>query len=185
MSASPIVAGARHAGTPTARLMARQGQKGAFMRNSALFFLTIAAASFAIAPNGVGAQSKADELPCVGYATFERDGPNTQLLGLAIGDVPGGAKVTMTCTGGECPFSTKSFSMQNDVKTLALTDMFRDPNLKPGIILELRVTKPGWIGKVFQYEIRSSADPRSTTQCLSADGSKTLACLKQVGKDTR
>lgn len=46
--------------------------------------------------------------------------------------------------------------MKSNVKTLGLTDMFFDTNLKPGMVLELLVTKPGWIGKSFQYEIRSA-----------------------------
>lgn len=149
---------------------------------TALFTLAIAAGLLAL-PGRVNAQ--AQELPCAGYATFERSGSITQLIGLAVGDVPAGSKVTMNCSGNGCPFSTKSFNMTNDVKTLALTDMFTDPNLKPGMVLELRVTKPGWIGKVFQYEIRSSEDPKTTTQCVSEDGSKTMVCLKQSGKTQR
>lgn len=152
------------------------------MRTATLFTLAIAA-SFAAVPSRISAQGV--ELPCVGYATFERSGSITQLIGLAIGDVPAGSKVTMNCSGTDCPFSTKTFNMKNDVKTLALTDMFRDPNLKPGMVLELRVTKPGWIGKSFQYEIRSSDDPKATTQCVSEDGSKTIVCQKESGKAQR
>jgi hypothetical protein len=149
------------------------------MRTATLITLALAAGLAAV-PSQVRAQSK-DELPCVGYATFEKKGSTTELIGLALGDVPAGSKVTMTCSGNGCPFVTKTFNMKNDVKTLALTDMFSDPNLKPGMILELRVTKPGWIGKSFQYEIRSSDEPKSTTQCVSEDGSKTMACLKKTG----
>lgn len=152
------------------------------MRSATLITLAIAA-SFAAVPSRVNAQGA--ELPCVGYATFERSGSLTQLIGLAIGDVPAGSKVTMICSGTDCPFSTKTFNMKNDVKTLALTDMFRDPNLTPGTILELRVTKPGWIGKSFQYEIRSAGDPKTTTQCVSEDGSKTMVCPKGSGKSPR
>lgn len=152
------------------------------MRNAALFTLAIAAGLMAV-PGRVSAQAK--ELPCVGYATFERSGSITQLIGLAVGDVPAGTKVTLSCLGDGCPFSTKNFNMKNDVKTLALTDMFTDPNLRPGMVLELRATKPGWIGKVFQYEIRSSGDPKTTKQCVSEDGLKTMVCLKESGKTQR
>jgi len=152
------------------------------MRTAALFTLAIVAGLTAL-PGRVRAQEK--ELPCVGYATFERSGSITQLIGLALGDVPAGSKVTMGCSGNGCPFSSHTFNMKNDVKTLALTDMFTDPNLKPGMVLELRVTKPGYIGKVFQYEILSVGDPKTTTQCVSEDGSKTMVCLKQSGKSQR
>jgi hypothetical protein len=145
------------------------------MRTTALVTLAIVAGLAAL-PGRVTAQAK--ELPCNGYATFERNGPVTQLIGLAVGDIPAGSKVVLNCTGFGCPFRAKEFNMKNEVKVLALTDMFTDPNLKPGMILELLVTKPGWIGKSFQYEIRSSEDPKTTEKCVSEDGSKTVVCLK-------
>jgi hypothetical protein len=145
------------------------------MRTTALFTFAIVAGLTAL-PGRVSAQAK--ELPCSGYATFERNGAITQLIGLAIGDIPAGSKVTLNCTGAGCPFKMKSFDMKNDVKILALTDMFTDPNLLPGMVLELRVTKPGWIGKSFLYEIRLSGDPKTTEKCVSEDGSKTMVCQK-------
>ena len=145
------------------------------MRTTSLFTLAIVAGLTAL-PGRVNAQAK--ELPCSGYATFERNGSITQLIGLAVGDIPAGSKVTLNCTGAGCPFRAKDFNMKNDVKILALTDMFNDPNLMPGMVLELRVTKPGWIGKSFQYEIRASGDPKTTEKCVSEDGSKTMVCQK-------
>ena len=150
---------------------------------TAISFTLAFAVSLAAVPSRVNAQ--ASELPCVGYATFERSGSLTQLIGLAVGDVPAGSKVTLTCSGTECPFGTKSFTMSTNVKTLAFTDMFRDPNLRPGTVLELRVTKPGWIGKSFKYEIRSSGDPKATTQCVSEDGSKTMVCQQEPATSQR
>lgn len=148
------------------------------MRISPITLLT-AAVTFALP---VTARSQALELPCAGYATFETNGSNTALIGLALGDVPAGAKVTLTCSGSDCPFASRSITMGNDVKILALTDMFRDPNFKPGTILELRVTKPHWIGKLFRYEILSPTEqPKATTQCLGAEDGKPTVCLKQVG----
>src|SRR5512140_2388547 len=134
------------------------------MRTTSLLTFAIVAGLTAM-PGRVSAQAK--QLPCSGYATFERNGSITQLIGLAVGDIPAGSKVTLNCTGAGCPFREKDFNMKNDVKILALTDMFNDPNLKPGMVLELRVTKPGWIGKSFQYEIRSSEDPKTTEKCVS------------------
>lgn len=142
------------------------------MRAPLPFLLTVAA-SLGTAPKLI---AQASEIPCASYATFERKGSNTELIGLAVGDLPAGSKVTINCSGSECPFASKSLNMKNNVKTLGLTDMFADPNFKPGTILEIKVTKPGWIGKSFKYEILSSADPRATTACLSADESKTVVC---------
>jgi hypothetical protein len=142
------------------------------MRTSLPVFLAVAAAIGA-APT---LAAQVSELPCASYATFERKGSNTELIGLAIGDVPAGSKVTINCSGDGCAFPSRSITIKSNVKTLGLTDMFSDTNLKAGTILEIQVTKPGWIGKSFKYEIMSSADPRATTDCLSADGSTTVAC---------
>ena len=149
------------------------------MRN-ALFLSAAVASGLAALPERASAQDT-NELPCVGYATFERKGANTELIGLALGDVPSGSKVTMTCTGNGCPFSSKSFNVKGAIKTMGLADVFLDPKLKPGMVIELRVTKPGWIGKAFQYEIRAADDPLSTTKCISEDGSQTVACLRKTG----
>lgn len=142
------------------------------MRTSLPFFLAVGA-SLAAAPP-VAAQ--ASELPCASFATFERNGSNTELIGLAIGDLPAGSKVSINCSGADCSFASRSITMKNDVKTLGLTDMFDDTHFKPGTILQIQVTKSGWIGKSFKYEIMSSADPRATTECLAPDGSKTVVC---------
>ena len=139
----------------------------------------LAVAVIAATPLRAIPQSAA-ELPCVGFATFEKNGQNTDIIGLAVGDVPAGAKVTVNCTGTSCPFNSRSFKMSNDVKTLALTDMFRDPTLKPGTVIEIRVTKPGWIGKVFQYEVLAAGESKSSTQCISVDGSKTTVCVRSA-----
>jgi hypothetical protein len=152
-------------------------KKGASMRTSLPFFFAVATSL--AAPSALAAQ--ASELPCVSYATFERKGSNTELIGLAIGDLPAGSKVSMACSGADCSFASRSLTIKNDVKTLGITDMIDDPNFKPGTILQIQVTKPGWIGKSFKYEIMSSEDPRATTECLAADGSKTVACrLKEA-----
>ena len=149
------------------------------MRTSLPFFFAVATSL--AAPAALAAQ--ASELPCASYATFERKGSSTELIGLALGDLPAGSKVSMTCSGADCSFASRSLTMKNDVKTLGLTDMFEDTNFQPGTILEIQVTKPGWIGKAFRYEIMSSADPRATTECLTPDGSKTVACrLKETSR---
>lgn len=148
------------------------------MRTSSLIGL-VAIAVIAGAPLRANPQNPA-ELPCVGYATFEKNGQNTDLIGLAVSDVPAGSKVELICTGVSCPFSSRSFKISGETKMIALTDMFRDPTLKPGTLLEIRVTKPGWIGKVFQYEVLEAGKAKSTTQCLTADGAKTIVCVRNA-----
>lgn len=91
MSASPFAA--RFA---TRRLIngiagGRGGHKGAVMRTTALITLALVA-GFAAAPTGVRAQSNPNELPCVGYATFDRHDASTELIGLHSATYPPGRK---------------------------------------------------------------------------------------------
>ena len=153
--------------------MAQRGQKGVRMRTSAL--LTVcAAASLSITPARILGQTRA--IGANVYATFERSGTDTELIGLAVGDVPSGAKIILTCSGTVCPFTVKTFNIGNPAKIFALTDMFLDPTLPPGTVLEIRITKPGATGRVFQYETQSSANPRVSKLCLPPGSEKPVPC---------
>ena len=122
-----------------------------------------------------GSAQRAQQKSAV-YATFERSGPNTELLGLAVGDLSPGFKVMLTCSGPSCSFDSKTINISSNVKVLALTDMFVDTSLQPGTILEVRVLRDGSIGKVYQYVTRSTDNPKLTLQCLPPGASQPVAC---------
>lgn len=143
------------------------------MRTSTLLIAALAAFLAAV-PDHSAAQTPTIRSQV--YATFERAGGVTELVGLAVGDVPPGAQVTINCSGTSCPFSTKVLNISGNVKILAITDMFVETNFRPGTIIEVRVTKPGAVGKVYQYEILSSEDPKVTRQCLPPGSSKPINC---------
>jgi hypothetical protein len=132
------------------------------------------AASIAIAHDTIAAQPS----PRAGnvYATFERNGVNTEMLGLAVGDVTSGTKITINCTGLACPFSSKTLEVHGTVKIFALTDLFIDTTLRPGTTLEVRVARPKVPEKIFQYEIRSQAEPVIKTLCLPQGASQPVSC---------
>jgi hypothetical protein len=98
------------------------------------------------------------------------------MLGLAVGDVTRGTKITLNCTGPACPFNGKTLEVQGTAKIFALTDMFIDTSLKPGTTLEVRVSLPKMPEKIFQYEIRSRAEPVIRTLCLPPGASKPVEC---------
>ena len=143
------------------------------MRTSTFLVLPLAAALIGATAT---ASAQAPEIKSGVYATFEHRGAMTELIGLAVGDIPAGTKVTLSCSGPSCPFGSKVINLDRPVKTLAITDMFLDPMFKPGTTIEIRVTKAGLIGKVFQYETQESSDPRMVAQCLPPGASKAVAC---------
>ncbi len=143
------------------------------MRPSSLLTLAVAA-SIAIAHGTIAAQPT----PRAGnvYATFEPKGVNTEMLGLAVGDVTSGTKITINCTGLSCSFSSKTLEVHGIVKIFALTDLFVDTTLRPGTTLEVRVARPKMPEKIFQYEIRPQAEPIIRTLCLPPGASKPVSC---------
>jgi hypothetical protein len=48
--------------------------------------------------------------------------------------------------------------------------------LKVGTLIEIRITKPGYIGRVVQIRIRARRAPSSKQLCLPAGTSRALAC---------
>jgi hypothetical protein len=143
------------------------------MRTSRLLLLPLAAALIGATTT---ANAQAPQIKSAVYATFEHRGSMTELVGLAVGNIPAGTKVTLSCSGPSCPFGSKVINLDKSVSTLAITDMFLDPMFKPGTTIEVRVTKEGLIGKVFQYETQASSEPRMVAQCLPPGSSKAVAC---------
>jgi hypothetical protein len=48
--------------------------------------------------------------------------------------------------------------------------------LRAGILLQIRVTRPGRIGSYTSFLIRSNKAPRRTDRCLSSTTSKPMNC---------
>ena len=48
--------------------------------------------------------------------------------------------------------------------------------LRPGAVLEIRVTKSGQIGKFTRFTVRRHKLPTRVDSCLSAAGVKPIAC---------
>lgn len=143
------------------------------MRTSTLIVSAVAAALIVV-PDPILAQT--GEVKSQVYATFERNGAFHELIGLAVGDVPAGAKVTISCWGPSCPFNAKVLNMSGSAKILGITDMFVDTNFKPGTAIEVRITKAGFVGKAYRYEIESSAEPKVVRQCVPPDGTTPVTC---------
>ena len=165
---------ARPAESPAAMHVVCHDHKGGFMRS---WIYRPAALALFLSPSFGLTQERRVESDV--YATFEQSGGVLQLIGLAAGDLLPGTKVTINCTGTSCPFSSKTMNVTNNVKVLAMTDMFVDPTFKPGTTLEIRITRPNSIGRLFQYEIGSSAQPRVTKLCLTPGGSEPVACSRR------
>ena len=84
---------------------------------------------------------------------------------------PRGARVEVLCRGRSCPAARR-------VRVQGRATAFRTfaRRLRAGVVLEIRVTMPGAIGKYTKFVIRRSAAPLRTDRCLNPGGTKPVRC---------
>jgi hypothetical protein len=85
-----------------------------------------------------------------------------------------GAKLSVRCKGKGCPFKRKSVKLRDGGANL--TKRFKSKRLRPGAVVELRVTAAGSIGKVQRFTIRKRKEPKRVTLCLAPGASKPKKC---------
>jgi hypothetical protein len=86
--------------------------------------------------------------------------------------------VRISCRGGGCTRKVFTKRFKKKPKTINLVRALRGKRLlKPGAVLEIRITAPGKIGKVFRYRMRRFRLPRELTRtCLQPGAKKPGRC---------
>jgi Putative metal-binding motif/RTX calcium-binding nonapeptide repeat (4 copies) len=87
------------------------------------------------------------------------DGDRTRVLRLRVRKAPAGTKVTVKCTGRGCPFARKTRSSARG-GVVVLTGLFGRA-LRPGAVIEIRITARGFKPKTVSYTIRRGKIPRA------------------------
>jgi hypothetical protein len=102
--------------------------------------------------------------------------PNyTTVAKLTVSKVPAGGRVEVRCTGRGCGFQRKAVTPKLGVAALAKA--FKGHKLKPGAVIEVRITAPGMTGEVVRFAIRRGKKaPARSTLCLAAGATKPAAC---------
>jgi hypothetical protein len=104
----------------------------------------------------------------------------TYLVRLKVPKVPKGGKAQLTCKPKQkCPFKKVSskkrrkgaITLFKEVKTSKLAGMKRRTFI-PGARVELRITAPGYIGKVLRYKLKRAKVPAAKTLCLPVGAKK-------------
>jgi hypothetical protein len=101
------------------------------------------------------------------FAWFSR-ASYTVVRRLAVEPVAAGTRVRLRCSGGGCPFRSKTRSVVRHADKLDLLPFLRHAKLKPRARLEVQVTKPGTIGRSRVFTMRSGKLPKQTDRCLTA-----------------
>jgi hypothetical protein len=98
----------------------------------------------------------------------------TRNISLAARNVPAGAAVELRCRGRGCPSRRRAVAVRS-----ARANVHRvlgRRHLRPGAVLELRVTRAGMIGKVVRFTIRRSRLPAVQTLCLPPGATSPKRC---------
>jgi hypothetical protein len=102
-------------------------------------------------------------------------------LSLLTVQAPVAARVTVTCRGRGCKRKSESLlarSSRSNSKASSVLLAFRrfQRSLPAGVVLEIRVTKPGEIGKYTRFAIRRQQLPVRTDACLGPTDPRPISC---------
>jgi hypothetical protein len=103
-----------------------------------------------------------------------RSEPRTSVVKLALTRVAKGAVVQVRCRGGGCPFTRERGKVRRG--GVQLTKLFRGRKLRPGAVVEIRVTLRGADGRVVRFAVRKRGIPRRTDLCLAAGTKRPKRC---------
>jgi hypothetical protein len=97
----------------------------------------------------------------------------TTVRRLVVKSVPTGGMVRVVCKGRGCAFKSKTLKKRGKV---SLTSLFRHRKLRPRTGVEISVTAPNFIGKLFTFKMRKTSTPTSKLRCLPPGSTKALPC---------
>ncbi|MEA2202008.1 MAG: hypothetical protein QOI89_2604 [Solirubrobacteraceae bacterium] len=102
-------------------------------------------------------------------------------LSLLTAQAPVGARVKVTCRGRGCPTASESRVASSSAKkhrpSMVLIAFRRfQRSLGAGAVLEVRISKPGRIGKYTRFSIRRGKLPVRLDSCIGPAGIKPIAC---------
>jgi hypothetical protein len=88
-----------------------------------------------------------------------------------------GARISVQCRGRGCPVKSQTHVAAAGKRGSAPVEFRRlERSLPAGVVLEIRVSKPGVIGKYTRFTIRRGKLPSRLDACLSATGTKPITC---------
>jgi hypothetical protein len=100
----------------------------------------------------------------------------TLVNALRVAEVPSGGKVVVRCSGKKkgCPFAKRKLRVKKH--KASASKLFKGHKLKPGAVVEVRITDRDTIGNVVRYKIRSHALPKRHQLCLTPGKKKPGKC---------
>jgi RTX calcium-binding nonapeptide repeat (4 copies) len=96
-------------------------------------------------------------------------------------DVPALGVVRVTCKPPRgrkraCPFKSKRRESVRGAKQISFRKAFKRRRLPVGTVIEVRVTRRSWVGKVIRFKVRSGKRPKVQTLCVNPGKRKARKC---------
>ena len=111
--------------------------------------------------------------------TFDSTSIYTKVLKLVVNGASG-STLTTSCHDRGCPFARKATLVAKTRRcaiqpahtcpargTIDLAPRFRNRRLSVGARITVAITRPGWIGKYYQFTVRARRPPRVQIACLA------------------
>jgi hypothetical protein len=121
--------------------------------------------------------------------TFAMAKGGTRVVGLDVLNVGLGSSVAVGCRGAGCSFRRGTVSIRKSCRgvkhkrsclvaghPLHLAGWFGRRRLRPGAVITVQITRTGWVGKVYQFDIRRGQAPRVPISCLPPGASRPTSC---------
>jgi hypothetical protein len=110
----------------------------------------------------------------------------TSVITLRVEGAPIGATVVLTCTGKGCPLHKRTTAVTKpkckpraghpcpsiSSKTVPLASAFGKHHLPVGARITVEIIRPRYIGKYYDFTVRSGHGPRIDIDCLAPGGTR-------------
>jgi hypothetical protein len=86
-----------------------------------------------------------------------------------------GDRVEVRCTGKSCPFK-KTTKTAGSKSTISLTSLFKSRALRSGTVVEVRVLRTKFVGKVLRLQVTKTPGIKKTPSCITVGATKPGFC---------
>jgi Putative metal-binding motif/RTX calcium-binding nonapeptide repeat (4 copies) len=101
----------------------------------------------------------------------------TRLRTLVVRNAPAGARISVTCTGGGCPFKgTKRKAVPRDLAPISLKPFFGNAKLRRNARISVQVTAAATVGRTYTYRVKLGELPALSIVCRRPGESRGRSC---------
>jgi hypothetical protein len=108
------------------------------------------------------------------WATYP--GGYTKFTLLTVTPARVGDKVKLTCKGPGCERKRKTVRVKKNARKLSMLKHLKGAKLRKGAVVQLRVTRPGTIGRANTWTIRAPKSPKLMRRCVQPGKKKPVPC---------